>query len=399
MLNKISFKNYKIFSQQQTLELSPITVIFGKNNSGKSAVLKLPLLIKNAINCESEEVFDKSDKASPVICENYSDVIYGKSSRAMSIGFTVDDSNLDVETEFYVEHGSDSDTTHIEHYVAKCDDQILEANIPEDSDNNIIKDIREGNRVNFKGIVPQNEKYSILRDKIKSEEFDTQYISCIRAIPPRYFGIGDLKHYPHGGILGISQYIELLLDAQNINHPLLDRVSNWYKQNFEGWGINIDASRFPIYSICLGNGIVENNIIDTGAGIAQSLPVVIAMCQDYSVPTLLIIEEPETHLHPAAHGQLAELVANTVKNNSNLHVIIETHSLNFIVRLRTLVAKKLLSKEDLGLYYVSYDNNKKTSSLCKVSVDGSGHVANWPKKVFNETLEEAIALRKAQMEG
>ena len=47
MIDNISFKNYKIFKNEQDLEIKPITVIFGKNNTGKSAVLKLPIFIES----------------------------------------------------------------------------------------------------------------------------------------------------------------------------------------------------------------------------------------------------------------------------------------------------------------------------------------------------------------
>ncbi len=50
MVSKISFKNYKIFKTKQTLELKPITILIGKNNSGKSAVLKLLTMLEGSLN-------------------------------------------------------------------------------------------------------------------------------------------------------------------------------------------------------------------------------------------------------------------------------------------------------------------------------------------------------------
>lgn len=50
MVYRICFKNYKIFRQWQMLELRPITILIGKNNSGKSAVLKLMTVIEGALN-------------------------------------------------------------------------------------------------------------------------------------------------------------------------------------------------------------------------------------------------------------------------------------------------------------------------------------------------------------
>jgi predicted ATP-binding protein involved in virulence len=55
MINKIFFKNYKSFKDQQELELKPITILIGKNSSGKSAVAKLPTLIEGSLSGRFED--------------------------------------------------------------------------------------------------------------------------------------------------------------------------------------------------------------------------------------------------------------------------------------------------------------------------------------------------------
>lgn len=50
MIKKIRFQNYKPFSGQEELELRPVTLIIGKNSSGKSSVLKLLPLLTSMIN-------------------------------------------------------------------------------------------------------------------------------------------------------------------------------------------------------------------------------------------------------------------------------------------------------------------------------------------------------------
>lgn len=92
------------------------------------------------------------------------------------------------------------------------------------------------------------------------------------------------------------------------------------------------------------------NILDAGVGIVQSLPIVIRAMEKCNKETLIIIEEPETHLHPAAHANLGELVCDSVKNDPFKKYLIETHSLNFIMRLRRLIAEGRLEKEKVSLY-------------------------------------------------
>ena len=84
MINKISFKNYKLFKEKQTLELKPITILIGKNNSGKSAVLKLMTLIEGALEGKNDNVFElKNDDVSSG--DKYKDLIYGKFGRAIEL--------------------------------------------------------------------------------------------------------------------------------------------------------------------------------------------------------------------------------------------------------------------------------------------------------------------------
>ena len=56
MIDKIRFKNFKIFKNWQTLELRSITILIGKNNSGKSAVLKLTTLIEGSLKPKTNKL-------------------------------------------------------------------------------------------------------------------------------------------------------------------------------------------------------------------------------------------------------------------------------------------------------------------------------------------------------
>lgn len=50
MITKIKFKNYKAFPDFEELELRPVTLIIGKNSSGKSSILKLIALLTSMVN-------------------------------------------------------------------------------------------------------------------------------------------------------------------------------------------------------------------------------------------------------------------------------------------------------------------------------------------------------------
>ena len=90
MVSKIRFKNFKLFKEWQTLEIKPITILIGKNNTGKTAVMKLPTMIAGSLNKNDwaaleletqsvrigysyEELFYNTDlNAEPLVFEIYS---------------------------------------------------------------------------------------------------------------------------------------------------------------------------------------------------------------------------------------------------------------------------------------------------------------------------------------
>jgi predicted ATPase len=83
---------------------------------------------------------------------------------------------------------------------------------------------------------------------------------------------------------------------------------------------------------------------DIGFGVSQVLPV-ITLC--YYVPerSILILEQPEIHLHPTVQMALADAIIDAVKTRS-IQVIIESHSEHFLLRLQRRIAEGVLSPKD-----------------------------------------------------
>ncbi len=364
MIREIEFANYRIFAERQKLILAPITIVFGKNNVGKSALLKLPLLIKNILNSSNgdQELFDKSAYGMR-ICEDYSDVVYGKAHRAVSLSICDDINNLSVD--FFVENKGK----------------------PRTQAEKISGVLYDGTNIS---------NPSQLKDIFN---FEIEYLKSIRDCPKDgYFSLSEIdSDYPIAG--GLFAYKRLVTDTNEQSGDLCAKISDWYEKTFDGWRIEVDTSRDPVFSLNLRHDRIKTNILDGGAGIAQSLPVIVSAATPVDSPRLYIYEEPETHLHPEAHGDIAEFIAGeAISSKGNKYFLIESHSVNFLMRLRTLVAKNIIRKEDLALYYVEFDQDKSQSRLRAVEVFSDGSVKGWPENVFKETLEESLALRRAQLE-
>lgn len=394
MLSYIEFEKYRIFSGKQSLRLAPLTVVFGKNNTGKSAVLKLPMLIRSAVCCESDEVFSKKDESGLIICDEYRDVIYGKGNHAVGLKLCDDSGDVEVNLKFIAENQAGRSHSRLEELIIKDHQQELHVS---SDDDNILREELTKSALTFQGTIPKESPYRDLANMAyKQLEMAIDYIGPVRWKPERYLSF-DEHQDKNSGDDGKKAYFYLVQDSQNAVHPLLDNVSKWYEDNFGGWKLDVEKSRYPVFSIELRNNNLSNNICDTGFGIQQSLPIVVAACRQYDKPTLIVLEEPETHLNPSAHAQMGELLANSAKADTAKRFLVETHSLNFMIRLRTLIAKGVLKREDVALYFVEYNENANSSSLREVKIDEKGDVEGWPEEMFKETLSEALALRQAQM--
>jgi len=139
---------------------------------------------------------------------------------------------------------------------------------------------------------------------------------------------------------------------------------------------------------------VEVSPSDVGVGVSQLLPVVIgAMKPGYSI---LSVEQPELHIHPAVQCRLADLLAHQVLGKERM-VLLETHSehlmLRLLRRIRELSEEELppgaptITPADLSVLYVSNTPDGVEISELPVTEDGD-FSRQWPKGFFEERAEE-----------
>jgi predicted ATPase len=177
---------------------------------------------------------------------------------------------------------------------------------------------------------------------------------------------------------------------------LYEKVGEWYKEYFDGWELIVDdTSKKPLIQILLSKNDTEVNIMDVGQGMNQALPLVVRANVADRPDSIIVLEQPELHLHPAAHGDLAELFAKSAKEN-NQTFIIETHSENIILRLRKLIVENDFgfTKDDLIIYWIE-DAELKGKELREITVDEEGVLSDWPEGVFNEGMKEILEMQKA----
>lgn len=123
------------------------------------------------------------------------------------------------------------------------------------------------------------------------------------------------------------------------------------------------------------------NIADVGIGLSQTLPILVALLAAHN-GSLVHIEQPEIHLHPRAQYDLAEIISNAIAN-SHARVVIETHSPLLILGFQTLVAQGKLQASDVGLNWFTRDKEGVTT-VAAAELDERGRFGDWPVD-FDET--------------
>jgi predicted ATPase len=238
----------------------------------------------------------------------------------------------------------------------------------------------------------------LLREQLRQ----MRYIGPLRRIPPRGFEV-SLTKSDSAWSDGMAAWEILVTGSQD----LVERVSDWMQSPAKlGTGYAVTRKAFqefdpnqavpqPIGPVRKRAQLVDGAGLslqpqDVGVGISQVLPVVVA-AQDGSA-SVVCIEQPELHIHPAVQVGLGDLFIDGAVNQG-LSFLIETHSEHLILRLlrRIREAAELtsnlidhpLSPGLIGVYCLSKRNGAVTIDEIPVTKDGD-FAKPWPQGFFDE---------------
>ena len=399
MIKTIEFKTYKSYKDWQKLELKPLTILFGKNSSGKSALARLPTLFEESLKGNFPEPIQFNNNGVEIGAE-FRDLVYGR-REAEVLEFILKTDIKAMSVNIAANIGSNN-TPKIIKWKLDNEFDLSYNDINKSYLNEINQEeyICEFNGFRLDLINYKNKDGSETLPDLSNFSLKTSYFGPFREIPQRSYTISQFKETDSFGVKGENSYLYLIKDYQTKEKVLIKKVSDWFKNNFEGWGIEVQKDlQQPNYYIELSkdNPKMNINITNVGEGMSQILPLVVRAYFKADKPTTIIMEQPELHLHPGAHGNLAELFVNSLSDDKNKRYLIETHSQNFILRIRRLIAECEFNKEDLALYWIDFDEEKNISAMKKIKVNELGKVDYCPENIFSESLDESIALRTAQI--
>lgn len=135
-------------------------------------------------------------------------------------------------------------------------------------------------------------------------------------------------------------------------------------------------------------------ITDVGFGVSQILPVLV-LC--YYVPkgSIVLLEQPEIHLHPSAQSGLADVFIDAIKTR-DIQIIVESHSEHLLKRLQRRIAEDEFKKDKAAIYFCEMKDG--VSHLKNLDMDMFGNIMNWPDNFFGDSFGEMSATSQAIMD-
>ena len=130
---------------------------------------------------------------------------------------------------------------------------------------------------------------------------------------------------------------------------------------------------------------------NVGFGISYGLPVVVALLTARP-GQLIIVENPESHIHPKGQAELGKLIAKVAMNDVQL--IIETHSDHILNGIRVAIKENELSKDKAILFYFEKEvtESEQFSKITNIEIDKNGELSEYPKHMMDEWSNQLLKL-------
>jgi predicted ATPase len=182
---------------------------------------------------------------------------------------------------------------------------------------------------------------------------------------------------------------EQLLHGKGEATNLRSQVQAWLHEVSPGTRLHLEIHRqMDIvnlqYSFVTGDDRSnEYRSTSVGFGITYVLPVLIAALSARP-GSILIVENPEAHLHPQGQARMGELLARVA--STGVQVIVETHSDHVLNGLRLAVHGRMIDPERIAMHFFSRkrEAGRTRSTFESPTIDKDGRLDRWPDGFFDE---------------
>jgi len=408
-LLQVRASNYKAFEQPFELDLAPLTLLFGRNGSGKSALVRLALGLAEALGGGD----------SPGLPLRVGDISLGNSllgfvhgavsNGEYGIGATVlggegQPLHLDVLVR------KDPRTTlrlpgqWIERWSLRAGDDELETFSWNRTDKRYNGSLHPEHAApaTFAGLLPVSADggFHPLVARLRPTP-QVIHIGAARGIPGEDFIVQQPKVTLDVGSTGL--HTRRVLGALR-THPrpeILQAIVEMVRACFN-FDLRVEeVAQGPIQGTILEAKPCGRStwlpLAEIGTGLSHALPMFVQYAlaahpgEESPSPSLLICEEPEAHAHPQIQARIADIILQTVRSG-HCTTLVETHSETLVLRIRRRIAEGF-PPDKVAIYWV--DDEQATTQVRRLHLDERGNVEDWPEGWFDSAMHEVSAIHRA----
>lgn len=437
MLTHLKLENFKIWRSTGPIRLAPITLLLGTNSSGKSSLIQSLLLIRQTVKGEDPNLdlnLGNPDANDSVTLGQFKDLLcrHGAASESTTV------TQVGIEFRWSEQGQADGSTLFSARYIKgpAGSAELAFLRLGKDGQGFNVQRRKPGiyrlslgtqskplgqsadfrpqrsfafSAATLNKLGTQAELIMPIGPALLDELGRIIYLGPVRRLAQRdYLWAGRMPaHIGDDGAKAVDALIASGIARQLAKKrhqalpeeaQLFEKTIHWLKAMNLADGLSIRAlGSSARYELIIENDGQASNIKDVGVGVSQVIPVIVAAL--FARPGhIVIVEEPESHLHPLAQSKLAELFAEVSKQR-NVQFIVETHSEHLFRRMQTLIAKQQIAPNDAAMYFV--ERQGKAASMRALELDDFGRVKNWPEGFFGDALGEtreqtALAIQRAK---
>ncbi len=370
-LTSISLKNFKRFLQVD-VRLNPLTVLTGLNGGGKTSVLHALLLARQASAGAPPPDFVQLNGPFGLQLGEAQDVVNLDADPAEGIGVTI---------------GDNSGKAHEWKFMG-ADDRSLNLRVDERPPEAPPELRAEGQRFTYLSAERLGPRDVLGASSVAQADLNVgcqgEFTAQVLAVFDR-LRVSSGRQHPStealGGVQTLRQQVEWWLS--DIARPvMLD--ADW----IPGSGITLIRYRTP------GHPVDRTRPTNMGFGVTYALPVVTAALMA-PVGALIVVENPEAHLHPLGQSAIGAFLARVASDG--VQVILETHSDHVINGIRRAIAvSKTLAHSDAVIHFFRADAADRPG-VVPIKIGEKGELSEWPEGFFDQMdldLAEIATVRR-----
>ncbi|HQL86386.1 MAG: DUF3696 domain-containing protein [Lentisphaerae bacterium] len=464
MLKKLRIQNFKGWQDTGEIEMAPLTLFFGANSSGKSSIGQFLMMLKQTVESpDRKAVLYPGGKNSAVQLGSFHDMVYKRDLKnkiqfdycwtlpetfSGSYPYKTDKGESVMqfagnELAFHAEIGMAAEALSSlalsKFYYELLEDDSAQLTVgmkrhEEKAKYKFDASPHEPKRtqgrpwpfdapVRFYGfpdeVVAYHQQAEFVQElNLRHEKLFNSlcYLGPLRIKPDRLYtwsgvepeSVGYAGENSIAAILAASDR-EISMGKRQKFYPLKATIAQKLKEMglIESFEVEAISEKRREYEVKVRPKGAPNlvDLPDVGFGISQVLPVLV-QCFYAPVGSIIIMEQPEIHLHPSAQSALADVMIDVINSKErrngkgsedrNIQLIIETHSEHFLRRLQRRIAEGKITQDSVSAYFANV--NKAQATLDSLQIDEYGNIQNWPENFFGDEMGDISAQALAGIE-